>query len=83
MQAARYVRFGQGFGLNYTTPHLLTGADACNADAAAPPGVPRIGSCSAGQLNPIHRPVLDLPGNRFRLGGALGTELLATATGQF
>jgi len=83
MQAARYVRFGLGFGLNYTTPHLLTGADACNAEAAAMPGDPRIGSCSAGQLNPIHRPVLDLPGNRFRLGGALGTELLATATGQF
>lgn len=83
MQAARYVRFGLGFGVNYTTPHLLTGADACNAEVQAAPGDPRIGSCSAGQLNPIHRPVLDLPGNRFRLGGAVGTELLATATGQF
>jgi hypothetical protein len=83
MQAARYVRFGLGFGLDYTTPHLLTGADACNADVSASAGDPRVGSCSAGILNPIHRPVLDLPGNRFRLGGALATELLATATGQF
>lgn len=83
MQAARYVRFGLGFGLAYTTPHLLTGAAACNAEVSASPNDPRIGSCSAGIVNPIHRPVLDLAGNRFRLGGALDTQLVAMATGQF
>lgn len=83
MQAARYVRFALGVGFSYLTPHLITGAPACNADVSAAPDDPRIGSCEQGILNPNYRPAIDAPGKRFRLDGQLTMRLSATATGQF
>lgn len=83
MQAARYVRFALGVGFSYLTPHLITGAPACSPDVNAAPGDPRIGTCEQGILNPNHRPVIDAPGQRFRLDGELTVRLSAAATGQF
>jgi len=83
MRAARYVRFSLGMGFAYVTPHLITGAAACNT--AVEPGLndPRVGDCEAGILNPLYRPAIDAPGRRFRLDGEMLFRLLASATGQF
>jgi hypothetical protein len=83
MRAARYVRFSLGMGFAYLTPHLITGAPACNTGVAPGMGDTRVGGCEAGILNPLHRPAIDAPGRRFRLDGQLLFRLLAAATGQF
>jgi hypothetical protein len=83
MQAARYVRFSLGLGFAYLTPHLITGAPACNGDVEAGAGDTRMGSCGPGILNPQHRPAIDAPGRRFRLDSELTVRLLAAAVGQF
>lgn len=83
MQAARYVKFGFGMGLSYTTAHLLSFADACNPNIT--PGVadPRQGNCRGGIINPNYRETIDLPGRRFRLESSLTLDLAATITAQF
>ena len=84
MQAAKYVRFRVGTTLSYTTAHILTYTDSCNPNAdPSGPTDPRIGRCAEGLLNPHHRPVLDTPGQRFRLDGAMGLDIFVRAVGQF
>jgi hypothetical protein len=83
MQAARYVRFALGTGFSYLTPHLITGAQACNPDVERIPGDTRAGPCERGILNPNYRPAIDAPGKRFRLDGQLTLRLSAAAVGQF
>lgn len=83
LQAARYVRFLMGMGFTYTTPHLLTGSGRCNAEVSAADDDPRRGGCSNGIVNPSHRPVIDVPGRRFRLDGAFTLDFYVTAIGQF
>ena len=84
MQAARYVRFRFGANVMYVTPHLLTATDGRNPNAS-PEGDddPRAGSCTEGLLNPAHRPVIDTPGQRFRLDGAVSFDLFVQAAAQF
>jgi hypothetical protein len=84
MQAARYVRFALGLGFSYLTPHLLTGAPACNTGVEPMgPNDTRIGGCEDGILNPLYRPAIDAPGQRFRLHDQLTFRLMAAAIGQF
>jgi hypothetical protein len=72
MRAARYVRFAFGAGVTYMTPHMITFADACNPNVG---GIAsddsRRGTCREGIVNPHHRPVIHLPGNRFRVDGEI------------
>ena len=82
MQAAKYVRFGFGADVAYQTPYLLTFADACNPDPSSED--PRLtGRCDQGIINPHHRPVIDLPGQRFRMDGSWRIDFFATATAMF
>jgi hypothetical protein len=74
-QAAQYVQFRLGVSLMHMTPHLLTGALACESSAAGP--------CQDGRTNPLYRAAIDLPGQRFMLLGNLSYDLFASATGQF
>lgn len=83
IQAARYVRFNLGMGFTHVTPHLLTGEPVCNTDIDVRSNDPRGGLCVRGLPNPAHRPVIDAPGNRFRLGSGLQVDLFAVAAGQF
>ena len=59
----------------HMTPHLLTGARACESSASGP--------CAEGRTNPLYRAVIDLPGQRFMLLGNLSYDLFASASGQF
>lgn len=83
MQAARYVHFELGAGLFYTSPYLATFADACNPNISPDDGDLRKGTCRSGIINPHHRSVIDLPGNRFRVDSALTFDFFASATAQF
>jgi hypothetical protein len=84
MRAARYVRFELGGAFYYTSPYIITFADACNPNVS---GVPdddrRRGSCRSGIINPHHRAAIDLPGQRFRVGDSYTFDLFVSATGQF
>ena len=84
MQAAKYVKFVAGGSLYYTTPYVITFADACNPNVD-PDGAsdPRQGTCRSGIINPHHRSVIDLPGSRFRVNGELTFDLSASAVAQF
>jgi len=71
VQAAQYIRFNLGFGLTHVQAHNITASDACNPDFDPAPGA--AGRCRSGGTgrvtgapNPNHRPLLDLPGRRFR-----------------
>jgi hypothetical protein len=84
MQAARYVRFSLGLGVFYDTPYFLTFTDACNPNVNPSSNTdPRRGRCRDGIINPHHRPTIDLPGNRFRLDGAITLDVFAKATAKF
>lgn len=89
IQAAKYIRFVLGFGLGYASPYMLTGADACNPNVKPvptippAPGDPRKGGCGSGILNPTHRPVIDITGQRFILNGEVTFDLYSSATAQF
>ena len=83
MQAARYVQFEIGGALYYTTGYLATFADACNPNVSPGGPIDRRGTCRNGIINPHHRSVIDLPGNRFRVESALTLDFFASATAQF
>jgi hypothetical protein len=85
MQAARYVRFALNLGVGYVTPHLITGAPACNPDVspAFSDSDPRAGDCETGIINPLYVPAIDAPGQRFRVDDQVGWDFLASATGLF
>jgi hypothetical protein len=74
-QAAQYVQFRLGVSLMHMTPHLLTGAPACESSPAGP--------CAEGRTNPLYRAAIDLPGQRFMMLGNLSYDLFASAAGQF
>jgi hypothetical protein len=72
VQAAQYIRFNLGVGLTHVQAHNITASDACNPDFSPSPG--EAGRCRSGGTgrvtgapNPNHRPLLDLPGRRFRV----------------
>ncbi|MEO0326634.1 MAG: hypothetical protein AAF447_27060 [Myxococcota bacterium] len=68
LRVARYVAFRFASTLAYQTPYLLTFTRACNSGTTRPASDPR--SCAGGIRDPHHRPVIDLPGQRFRMDGA-------------
>ena len=84
MQAAQYVRFAFGTRIAYSTPYLISYADACNPNVD-PQGADdvRRGSCRQGIINPHHRAAIDLPGNRFRVDGEVDLDFYGEATAQF
>jgi hypothetical protein len=72
VQAAQYIRFNLGVGLTHVQAHNISASDACNPDFT--PSAGSAGRCRSGGTgsvtgapNPNHRPVLDLPGRRFRV----------------
>ena len=75
IQAARYVRFRLGVSLAKLTSHLLTDAAPCSAVS--------VDTCPTDQVNPLYRPVIDIPGQRFRMSGDLDLAMFANAVGQF
>ncbi len=83
-RAAEHIAFRGAFSFAYETPYFLTYTDACNPNEdPRDPGDPRRGRCRSGIINPHHRAVLDLPGNRFRLNGSWQWGLGIGATGSF
>lgn len=84
MQAARYIRFTAGAGFLWSPPYVLTQADACNPNVDQVGADPRrVGTCRGGIINPHHRPVLDMPGNRFRVEGVWQIDLSFMITAMF
>jgi hypothetical protein len=73
-QAARYVHFRLGVRVAHSTTHVLTNAAACVAAS---------GACTSERINPLYRPIIDLPGQRFLQVGDLTYDLFAQATGEF
>ena len=72
MQAGQFIKFNAGLGLQYIQAHLVSSSDACNPDLTPKDG--DAGRCRTqgiggvtGTPNPNHRPVIDLPGRRFRV----------------
>lgn len=82
-QAGKFVKFNVGGGLTYVQSHLITAADACNPNFKSEPGA--AGPCRSGGAggtaqvtgvpNPHHRPVIDLPGRRFRADDTILVDL--------
>ncbi|MFK7985291.1 MAG: hypothetical protein AB8I08_04600 [Sandaracinaceae bacterium] len=83
MRAARYVRFSLAAALWYIQPYIITYADACNPNVTAADGDPRRGTCRRGIINPHHRPVIDLPGQAFRVDEQVQLDIVVNATGMF
>ncbi len=85
MQAARYIRFGASVGFLYSPPYALTISDACNPNVSqsAVGDTRLIGSCRGGIINPAHRPVIDLPGDRFRITGWTQVDINVWVTAMF
>lgn len=87
MVAARYIRFSVLAGFMYSPAYVITQADACNPNVTpvdTPGGEdPRRGTCASGIINPHHRPVLDLPGVRFRMAEQWQVDLGINVTATF
>jgi hypothetical protein len=79
VRAARYVSFALAGGLSHLTAHLLTGAQACDTSTTGP----RRGGCPEGIVNPLYRPVIDTPGQRFRMVSEVSWHLSTSAMGRF
>ncbi len=80
MQAARYVRFMLFAGAMWSTPYFVTFGDACNPGASTGIADPR---CRSGVSNPTFRPVIDTPGQRFRVRDDFTFEVGGSIVGQF
>lgn len=92
MQAAQYVRFQVGTLFMYSTPYNITQTDACNPNARSADVTdmrlygdcrPATSSSNASIINPHHRPVIDMPGNRFRMNDLWQIDLYANITAMF
>jgi hypothetical protein len=83
MKAARYVTFTLGTGLSAQTAHLITGAEDCGPDDPRAMDTTRASSCNNAYISSLYRPVIDAPGQRFRVSDALNVALVARAMGQF
>lgn len=82
MQAARYVRFSLLTAIFHSPSYVVTQADACNPNADSTDDR-RFGTCRSGIINPHHRPVIDLPGQRFRMESLTQIDVAAYVTAQF
>ncbi len=90
IQAAQFIRFGLGFGLAHIQSHLVSASDACNPDFT-PGSAGQAGRCRSGGTgttvtgtpNPNHRPVIDLPGRRFRVTEAFIWDAWVSGTIMF
>lgn len=85
MRAARFVRFDVAAALWYIQPYIITYTDACNPneEAVGLADAARRGTCRRGIINPHHRPVLDLPGQAFRVNEQVRLDIVVNATGMF
>ncbi len=92
MQAAQYVRFQLGTQFMYSMPYNITQTDACNPNVRRQDVTdPRLGgdcrpassTSNASIVNPHHRPVIDMPGNRFRMDGLWQIDLYANISAMF
>lgn len=83
MRAARLIRFQLAAALWYIEPFLITYADACNPNVSAEEFPDRRGTCRSGIINPHHRPVLDTPGQQFRVNEQVRLDLQFNVTGMF
>jgi hypothetical protein len=85
MRAARYIRFGASVGFLYSPPYALTISDACNPNVSqmTVTDTRLIGTCRGGIINPAHRPVIDLPGDRFRINGLTQVDINVWVTAMF
>ena len=84
IQAARYVRFGVGSWLQWSTEHTITGRDPCDGpeqDNAAVAADGRV--CGSGKPDARHRGVIDAVGQRFILREQLLLGVYAQATASF
>lgn len=81
MKAARYVRFTLGSELGLLTDHLITGAEDCGSSDPRSDSPGRASACE--RIDPLYRPVIDAPGQRFRMTDAVTIGLIARAQGQF
>jgi hypothetical protein len=87
VQANEYIKFNGGFGWQYIQAYDVSSADACNPDFT--PSLGEAGRCRSGSAtststtgapNPNHRPVIDLPGRRFRVTESFTYSLWINAT---
>ncbi len=84
VRAARYVRLGMSTAVWYIQPYVITFADACNPNVdGSMQSAARVGTCRSGIINPDHRPVIDLPGQRFRMADQVRLNVMLTATAMF
>lgn len=81
MQAAQYIRFRFGTRLDYISGHALSFSDACNPNATGTRF--QQATCANGIINPHHRAVIDLPGQRFYVDGGFQFDFFLQATAQF
>jgi hypothetical protein len=67
IQAARFLRFSVSGQLTYIAPQTMTATDACNPNERPGSNLALRGGCVGdASPDPTHRPVIDLPGQRFR-----------------
>ncbi|MFI5302188.1 MAG: hypothetical protein ACHREM_29205, partial [Polyangiales bacterium] len=92
LQLNRMFRINGGFGMTYVQQHLITAADACNPNFTPSNGEQGrcqiIGSDASsssitGAPNPNHRPIVDLPGQRFEVAETFIYDLWASASVMF
>jgi hypothetical protein len=81
IQAAKFLRFSIGSALTYITPHLITATDACNPNEHPGDSSPLRGGCVGNSApDPLSRPVVDSPGQRFRIDQNFVWDLFATVS---
>ncbi|MEM9864082.1 MAG: hypothetical protein AAF938_20955 [Myxococcota bacterium] len=82
LRAARYVRFRFGADLDFISAFFITDADACNTGVNPREGDARTCFGANGIINPHHRAVIDVPGQRFQQGASFRYRLFLQATAQ-
>ncbi len=67
IQPSRFLRFNLGAGLSFATSHVITNTDACSQNTTVPASNPEWqGGCVGNRApDPLHRAVIDSPGQRF------------------
>ncbi len=66
IQPAKFIRFSFGGNVMYTAPFLMTATDACNPNVSPDNDAYRAGCVGSSVPDPMHRPVIDSAGQRFR-----------------
>ncbi len=75
----KYFHAQMGLGLSHDTAHFITYSDAGRSLTANG----RIDLNDPRQVNPLHRPVVDAPGRRFRVEESTVFDFFFNVTGQF